>query len=172
MNPFMAGDLSEAIPVEAKKINNNRIDVRYLTRDGSSIIGEWSIGKNSAHISVKLQATVARSGYYSIGLAAFQGIAPDKITNIQLPPMFQYKRLSPKAVMLPSAMMQQPLAIAETKYGSNGLVSTFICADPSTMENDWGTPEKSPIGFAIRNESGMVQPVAYLHRCWDWTIPS
>lgn len=161
MNPFMAGDLSEAIPVEAKKISNNRIDVRYVTRDGSSIMGEWTIAKNSAHISVKLEATVARSGYYSIGLAAFQGIAPDKITNIQLPPMFQYKRLSPKAVMLPSAMMQQPLAIAETKYGSNGLVSTFICVDPTAMENDWGTPEKSPIGFAIRNESGMVQPVAF-----------
>jgi hypothetical protein len=161
MNPFMAGDLSEAIPVEAKKINNSRIDVKYVTRDGSSIIGEWFIAKNSAHVSVKLQATVAKSGYYSIGLAAFQGIAPEKITNIQLPPMFQYKRLSPKAVMLPSAMMQQPLAIAETKNGATGLVSTFICADPSEMPIDWGTPERSPIGFAIRNESGMVQPVAF-----------
>ena len=161
LNPFMAGDLSEAIPVEAKKINSNRIDVKYVTSDGSSITGIWTLEKSSAHISVKLEATVANPGFDSIGLAAFQGIAPDKVTNIQLPPMFQYKRLSPNAVMMPSAMMQQPLAIAETKYGATGFVSTFISADPAMMKNEWGMPEKSPMGFAIRNEAGMVQPVAF-----------
>lgn len=160
LNPFMAGDLSEAIPVEAKKINNNRIDVKYVTSDGSVITGVWTLEKNSAHISVKLQCKVARSGYYSMGLAAFQGIPAEKITNIQLPPMFQYKRLSPEPVMLVSAMMQQPIAIAETKYG-NGLFSTFISADPSTIPSEWGTPERSPMGFAIRNESGSVQPVGF-----------
>ncbi|MBO9633043.1 MAG: hypothetical protein J7578_07975 [Chitinophagaceae bacterium] len=160
LNPFMAGDLSEAIPVEAKKINNNRIDVRYVTSDGSMITGIWTLEKNSAHISVKLHCQVARSGYYSMALAAFQGIPADKITNIQMPPMFQYKRLSPQPVMLVSAMMQQPIAIAETKSG-NGLFSSFVCADPSTIPSEWGTPERSPMGFAIRNESGSVQPVAF-----------
>lgn len=160
LNPFMAGDLSEAIPVEVKKISNNRIDVKYITSDGSVITGIWSVEKNSAHILVKLKCQAARSGYYSIGLAAFQPVTSDKITNVQLPPMFQYKRLSPGPVMEVSGMMQQPLAIAETKRG-NSLYSIFISADPACMPAEWGSPETSPMGFAIRNESGAVQPVAF-----------
>lgn len=160
MNPFVSGNLSEAIPVEAKKTNSNSIEVKYRTSDGATITGTWSIAKNSGHISVKLQCKAVRAGFYSMGIAAFQSVAVDKVTNVQLPPMFQYKRLSPQPVMLVSAMMQQPVAIAETKLG-NGLISTFISGDTSSFPLEWGSSYTSPMGFAIKNEANKVQPVAF-----------
>lgn len=160
LNPFLSGDLSEGIPVEATKLNDSSIQVKYLTSDNSVITGLWSLGKNAAHITVQLQCQAATSGYYSMGLAAFQAMDAARVTNVQLPPMFQYKRISPYPVMLASAMMQQPVAITETKVG-NGLLSTFISGEINSFSSDWGMSETSSMGFAIRNEANKVQPVAF-----------
>ncbi|NML21237.1 hypothetical protein HHL16_10160 [Pseudoflavitalea sp. G-6-1-2] len=160
LNPFLSGDLSEAIPVEAIKLNDSSIEVKYITSDHSVITGIWSLGKNAGHVTVQLQCMPAKSGYYSMALAAFQAMDAARVTNVQLPPMFQYKRISPYPVMLASSMMQQPVAITETKVGS-GLLSTFISGEANSFSADWGMSESSPMGFAIKNESNKVQPVAF-----------
>lgn len=160
LNPFMAGDLSEAIPVDAVKRGNNAIEVKYLTRDGSIITGTWTITPGTSHVSVKLICKAAKSGYYSMALAAFQEMPWVEVTNIQLPPMFQYRRISNKPVMLLSAMMQQPLAIAETTR-DNLPFTVFVSGDTASFPLEWGSSRDAPMGFAIKNERNRVQPVAF-----------
>jgi hypothetical protein len=160
MNPFAAGQLSEAIPVQAEKMSSSTIAATYVTSDGSVITAYWTLPPAAQHIQVKLVCKAAKSGYYSMGVAAFQAIAQDKATNILLPPMFQYKRITPKPVMLVSGMMQQPLSIAETRWGK-GLLATFVSGDIHSFPLEWGSAYTSPIGFTVKNESNNIQPVAF-----------
>lgn len=161
LNPFLSGQLTEAIPVAAKQINKQTIEVDYAVEGEQVLKGWWSLTPGARHITVKLQFKPAANGYYSMGLAAFQSMATDSVTNIQLPPMFQYKRLSPQPILLPSGMMPQPMAIAETKTGK-GLFSTFVSGVAAAFKtSDWGSAYGSPYGFSIKNEVNRIQPVAF-----------
>lgn len=160
LNPFFAGQVTEAIPVAAKQVNKYTIEVSYAVGGSATLQGRWSITPGAKHVTVSLQFKPAQDGYYSMGVAAFQSMAVDSITSIQLPPMFQYQRLSPQPVMLPSGMMPQPLAIAETKKDA-GLFSTFASGVADNFKaSDWGSAN-SPMGFSIKNELNRVQPVAF-----------
>lgn len=160
LNPFFAGKVSEAIPVDAKQLNDNSIEVTYTVAGEQVLKGIWTLAPGAKHMELSLQFRPNIDGYYSMGVAAFQSIAPDSATNILLPPMFQYQRLSPQAVMLPSGMMPQPVSIAEMRT-ELGLFSTFTSAlARSFKSDDWGSAN-SPMGFSIKNEANRVQPVAF-----------
>lgn len=161
LNPFLSGQLTEAIPVAAKQISKQTIEVDYTVGGEQLLKGWWTLTPGARHIAVKLQFKPSVNGYYSMGLAAFQSMAADSVTNIQLPPMFQYRRLSPQPILVPSGMMPQPMAIAETKTG-NGLFSTFVSGvAPAFKTSDWGSAYSSPFGFSIKNEVNRIQPVAF-----------
>jgi hypothetical protein len=160
MNPFMAGTLKQAIPVAAKQVNNNTIEVEYAVEGAQIVKGIWRLAPNNRHIGITLQFTPAQNGYYSLGVAAFQASVRDSVTNIQLPPMFQYQRLSPQPVLLPSGMMPQPVAIVETKT-PQGLWTSFASGTAHTFPLEWGSAYSSPMGFAVKNELNQVQPVAF-----------
>ena len=160
MNPYGAGEISEAIPVMINRLDDRTIEVQYITKDRSTITGYWHIPEKGFHIEVTFMAKVEDDGMYSISLAAFQGLAENKISNILLPPMFQYHRLSGKPQMLLSSMMQQPLAIVETE-ADMGKISAFICADLSSFTDDWGSSSYAPLGFSLHNAYQEVQPVAF-----------
>ncbi|NDW08721.1 hypothetical protein [Dysgonomonas sp. 520] len=159
LNPYNAGDMSEAIPVNAVQINNTTIKVQYITKNNSTITGYWKLPTNENHIEVTLVCHPSQTGAYSMGLAAFQLIPQNNLNNILLPPLYQYKRLTDQPVMVPSSAMQQPVSIAEAKT-PQGLVSSFICGDVSSIEQ-WGSVDFSPMGFAIKNEINEVQPVMF-----------
>ncbi|WP_207515633.1 hypothetical protein [Longitalea luteola] len=160
MNPFMAGVLKQAIPVTAKQVDNTTIEVEYAVEGKRIVKGKWRLAPNNRHIGITLQLTPVHNGYYSLGVAAFQGSVPDSVTNIQLPPMFQYQRLSPQPILLPSGMMPQPLAIVETKT-AQGLWTSFASGAAQNFPLEWGSAYSSPMGFAVKNEMNQVQPVAF-----------
>ncbi|KAA8481530.1 hypothetical protein BDE36_0778 [Arcticibacter tournemirensis] len=159
-NPFTAGNLSEAIPVSAEKVNESTIKVSYVTMDGSMVTGFWSLDKETRHFHVRLSCVTANAGYYSMGITAFQPVDSEKVANVLLPPMFQYKRVSPKPVMLTSSMMQQPLAIVESRLGE-GFVSVFAAADADSFPLEWGNSDNARIGFSIKNVSNQIQATAF-----------
>ena len=161
LNPFFSGTVHEAIAIAAKNLNSNTIEVSYQTATGLKFTGIWSINKNTNHILIKLNCKAPKAGYYSFGVAAFQSLPADKVTNVEMPPMFQYKRLSPQPKMLTSAMMPQPLAIVETNLPS-GQFSSFVAPDVNALPaDDWGTGLLAPYGFTLRNETNDVQPVIF-----------
>jgi hypothetical protein len=160
MNPFVAGELKQALPVAAKQTDNNTIEVEYAVGGEKILKGIWRLAPNNRHIRITLQFTPVHNGFYSLGVAAFQSSVRDSVTNIQLPPMFQYQRLSPQPVLLPSGMMPQPVAIVETKT-PQGQWTTFATGTANTFPLEWGSAYSSPMGFAVKNEQNQVQPVAF-----------
>lgn len=161
LNPYRAGILSEAIPVKAANRDKETIEVQYITKNGSSITGYWTVPAEGSHIEVRLSCRPATDGMYSMGLSALQPVPESALSNLLLPPMFQYKRVSPHPVMLLSSMMQQPLAIAESATPLGGVMSSFICGDDTTFPQEWGSVDFSPMGFSIKNERNEIQPVAF-----------
>jgi hypothetical protein len=161
LNPFYSGIVDEAIPIQVNRLNPKSIEVEYRTNHGLKVKGVWSIETKSNHLSVKLNCIAPKGGYYSFAIAAFQSLQIERVTNVQMPPMFQYKRLSPQAKMLTSAMMPQPLAIVETNLPS-GQFCLFVAPDVKALPaNDWGTGKLAPYGFTLKNELNNVQPVIF-----------
>lgn len=158
-DPFMAGKLQECIPVAVKKISDTILDVTYQAADGQQIQAKWLLSPQASHVKLTLQLTAKKTAYYSMVVTALQSIANGSVNSIQLPPMFQYQRIPAKPVMLPSAMMPQPLAMVEAK-GTAGTFTTFVTAAPETFPVDWAMASTSRIGFSIKNAANEVQPVA------------
>lgn len=156
LNPFLAGKLSACAATSVQQTNDHTLTVNYETADGQIIKGTWQLSPGAQHLQLTLQYAPAQTGYYSLAVAAFHGIDPAEVTNIQVPPMLQYQRLPEGPVMLPSAMMPQPLAIMENK-----MLSSFITAAPATFPLDWAQSNTSRAGFSIRNAKNAVQPVAF-----------
>lgn len=156
-NPFLSGDLTAFTPVSAEK-TANALRVTYRSADGQTIHGVWTLQPGQRHLQLTLEYTAAKAAYYGLAVAALQGVAENEVSGIQLPPMFQYQRIPQQPVLLPSALMPQPVAIMELK--KKGL-TTFITGTKESFPQAWGTSHTSPMGFGIRNERNEVQPVAF-----------
>lgn len=161
MNPFVAGELSEAIPVAVKANGARGIEVQYLTKNGSVMNGVWSLPESGSHIEVTLSCTAAEDGMYSMGVTALQPVPDASVTNVLMPPMFQFRRIPESPVMMPSSMMQQPLSIVESVTPHGGAMSSFISGDDTVFSEEWGSVDYSPIGFTLKNHRNEVQPAAF-----------
>lgn len=161
LNPFASGVLSEAIPVKAVNKDDRSIEVHYITKNGSQMVGCWTLPAEGSHIEVSMSCCPTTDGMYSMGISAFQSIPEENMSNVLLPPMFQYKRISPHPVMMLSSMMQQPVAIVESVTSLGGKMSSFVCGDITSFPEVWGKSDFAPMGFTIRNEENKIQPVAF-----------
>lgn len=160
LNPFEAGNVSEGVPVSVKYIDQQTIEVKYLTKDGTPMSGFWELKPGSRHINVRLVCQAGKNGFYSMGIAAFQPVEKKDLDNVLMPPVFQYKRVPRQPRMLASSMMQQPLAIVSSGSGGK-LLTCFVTAEQDLFKNDWGSVDYSPIGFSIKNQANEIQPVAF-----------
>ena len=159
-NPFEAGNLSEAIPVSAQKIDAQTIEVQYVTRNGSTIKGLWSLRPEQQHIRLRLICKTAQPGYYSMGVAAFQPIGQQELENVSMAPMFQYKRVSDGPQMMLTSMMQQPAAIVSSKTPT-GIASSYVAAGTALLGKDWGSVDFAPAGFTLKNHNNQLQAVMF-----------
>jgi hypothetical protein len=159
-NPFLAAQLQECIPVAVKQTDTHTLEVTYRTAHGETLKGIWTLAAGAQHLLLTLTYIPKQAGYYSIAVTAFEGRQKAAVTNIQLPPMFQYQRIPDHPLMLPSAMMPQPLAMMETKQ-QQGIRTTFITGTPADFPLHWGEAYVSPMGFGIKNPQNDVQPVAF-----------
>jgi len=160
LDPFEAGNLSEAIPITAEAVDKQTIKVQYVTRNGSAITGLWTLRPGQQHIDLRLICKVAQPGYYSMGIEAFQPVSDQELESVSMAPMFQYKRLSDGPQMMITAMMQQPLAIVSSKTGQ-GIVSSYVATSPELFKKDWGSVDYAPAGFTLKNHNNQIQPVMF-----------
>lgn len=157
-NPFLSGKFTAFRPAAVEKEGAGKLSVTYRSEDGQTIKGHWILRPGQRHLQLNLAYTAPQEAYYSIAVGALQGVKENKVAGIQLPPMYQYQRIPQQPVLLPSALMPQPLAMMELE-GKN--LTVFISGTKESFPNDWGTSHTSPMGFGIRNERNEVQPVAF-----------
>ena len=159
-NPYLSGSICEAVPVNARKINRNSIEVEYITAGDHKILGVWTIEKDSKHVDFNVDFTPSKDGCYSIGILGLHSALPTSVSNILLPPMYQYRRMPEKTEMLLSAMMPTPVSMVETEIGGKRMTA-FVSGDNTTFPLDWGGVDHSPMGFSLRNHEDMIEAVAF-----------
>ncbi len=159
-NPYLSGSVCEAVPVSARTSGKNSIEVEYATAGGHSVRGVWTLAKDALSASLRIDFTPSRTGCYSIGVMGLHAALPSSVTNVLLPPMYQYSRLQPRPEMLLSAMMPVPVAMVEAECGG-GRMTAFVSGDRSLSRGDWGGVDYSPMGFSLRNHDNMVEAVAF-----------
>ncbi|WP_341837202.1 hypothetical protein WJU16_04895 [Chitinophaga pollutisoli] len=158
MNPFLSGTLTAFHATSVTPKGKGKLQVRYQSADGQVITGEWTLLPGHRHIRLDLQFTATKRAYYSLVVTAFQGAGQGQVSNILLPPMFQYQRIPEQPLMLPSAMMPQPVAITERK---DNHVALFISGTPDGFPLDWAQAGTSVMGFGMQNEKNDLQPVVF-----------
>lgn len=159
-NPYAGGSVCEAIPVNARNISKNSIEVEYVTSGDHKIKGVWTLAPGEMVARLSVEFTPAADGCYSIGLSGLHPALPSSVSNVLMPPMFQYHRLPEHPMMLLSAMMPQPAAMVETQF-SGSPMTAFVSGDDSSFSSDWGSVDYSPMGFSLKNHDNLVQPVAF-----------
>ncbi|WP_017259944.1 hypothetical protein [Pedobacter arcticus] len=159
-NPFLAGDLLLCEPKSVKQLSPNELWVTYVTEKGDEVKGIWKLNPELAHYELSLEYKASHEGYYSFIVSAFQDAPQSSIKNVQLPPMFNYKRLPEVPLLIPSAMTPQPLAIVEINQNNKPL-SFFITGSLKDFPLDWAKDITSRIGFSLKNEFNKIQPIAF-----------
>lgn len=159
-NPYFAGELSEARPVEVTKTSANTIKVTYDCGEKGELTGYWMLPDQGAHATVRLVFKPTADGAYTMALHAFKGVGKDAVSGALMPPMFVGDKLPATPQMLFSSMMPQCVSGVETLMPF-GKVTAFAAADLSYFSQDWGGFDYSPVGFTLRDSRGDVGPVAF-----------
>jgi len=160
MNPFASGSVCEAVPVSARNLDKGTIEVEYVTSGDHVVRGVWTLSKNGKSVDLSLEFTPAKDGCYSLGVLGLHAALPSAVTNVLLPPMYQYHRLPLEPQMLLSVMMPQPVAMVEAEVAGKRMTA-FISGDDTVFPLDWGGVDYSPMGFSLKNHADMVEPTAF-----------
>lgn len=159
-NPYLSGYVCEAIPVKATNIDKNSMEVEYVTGGDHIVKGIWKIEKDSKSADFYLDFTPAKNGCYSLGVLGLHAALPTSVTNLLLPPMYQYQRVPVKTEMLLSAMMPNPVSMVETEIAGKRMTA-YVSGDNTVFPLQWGSVDYSPMGFSLKNADGMIEPVAF-----------
>lgn len=159
-NPWRSGSVCEAVPVKAHNAGGNSIEVEYVTSGNHTVRGIWTLDKEARSATLQLDFTPSAAGCYSLGVMATHAALPNMVTNVQLPPMYQYHRIQPQPEMLLSAMMPTPVAMVEAETAGRRM-TTFVCGDDALAPLDWGGVDYSPMGFTIKNHDNLVEAIAF-----------
>lgn len=159
-NPFLSGTLMLCEAKAVQQVSADELLVTYITGNGAEVKGRWKLRPGTSHYELSLTYTAKEPGYYSFVVAAFQDSPEAEISNVQLPPMFNYKRLPEGPMLIPGAMTPQPLAIVEVNQNKKPL-SYFVTGSLTDFPVDWAKDITSRIGFSLKNEFNKVQPIAF-----------
>lgn len=159
-NPFLSAELMLCEPKVVKQISPEELWVTYVTGNGAEVKGIWKLTPGASHYELSLVYTAKEPGYYSFVVSAFQDTPEINVSNVMLPPMFNYKRLPEGPMLIPGAMTPQPLAIVEVNQNKKPL-SYFVTGSLSDFPVDWAKDVTSRIGFSLKNEFNKVQPMAF-----------
>ncbi|WP_228098946.1 hypothetical protein [Pedobacter sp. MC2016-24] len=159
-NPFLSGELMLCEAKAVKQVTPEELWVTYQSASGVEVKGIWKLKPGASHFELSLTHTAKSPGYYSFVVAAFQDVPETRVSNVLLPPMFNYKRLPEGPMLIPSAMTPQPLAIVEVQPDKKP-ISYFVTGSLTDFPVDWAKDITSRIGFSLKNEFNKVQPMAF-----------
>ena len=162
VDPFAAAPL-EYLTGRGARQEGNSVLVEYETGSALKAIGRWSLAPGGCDTRLDLTLRPVRSGFYSVGMAAFLPFAREEIESVQLPMLYQMQRLPRQPCLMVSAMTPHPLVLIQGKpagYGDRS-VSFGAVAEPSELPFRWATWRNSVYGFSLLNTEDKVQPMIF-----------
>lgn len=156
---WYAGDPYRFEPAAAEQVGD-KVRVTFAPSPVGELIAEWSLAQGRRAARVKLTFTPIKAGEYGLGYHLFFRKGIERVEEIQLPMMWQRKRMPDKAYALLDPRTPTPLALAQTGTGEQAM-SWAVIGDPSEIPYAWPDGRKPHMGLCIRDEAGNVQPSVY-----------
>ncbi|AWI09455.1 hypothetical protein [Ereboglobus luteus] len=172
-NVFLAGDARAAYLPDsvAQVVDAKTIKILYKLRQGAVVTGfpdeitvTWQVPESGHAARMEVSMTTVQSGFYSLAFAATGagGVSFDKVTAVQLPPLYQFKRLPDVPVMIMSSMAPHPMALVETSEISGMPALTHgVVADPDRLPSEWAERDNATHGFSLLGAELAAQPVVF-----------
>ncbi len=143
-DPFCAGETTLLYATNVSKLSDRVLQVDYSDGTRATITLDESLPM--AKMSVVSSAD--KAGYYTIGFSAFNRYDRQGGFNaIQMPSMFQMRRLSDGAKQVSQHFMSQPMVLFESDAGGVSVVNGIV-ADPARLPFEWSDSTNSIYGFA------------------------
>ncbi|MDR0353183.1 MAG: hypothetical protein LBI02_07490 [Opitutaceae bacterium] len=173
-NAFLAGNArARYLPVQVKSSGDGAsVTLRYAlpqetaaaaTAAGlpAEIAVTWSLPETGFAARMEPMLTVTQDGWYSLAFAAAGagGFADTEVAAVQLPWLYQFKRLPDVPSMLMSSLASHPLALVET-LGALPLTHGVV-ADPDRLATEWAMRDNATHGFSLRGRENGAQPVVF-----------
>ncbi|NQU42947.1 hypothetical protein HQ520_06660 [bacterium] len=154
-SPFGAGDVTLLPAVRIEKIGDG-VRILHASSDQTAT-AIWTLSAGALHARCEVETVAARDGYYSLGFLGFESLASDQVAFVQLPPVFQYQRLSYRPEMVFSSIATHPMALVQKQAGP----SWALTADPARLPFAWPELANAPYGFSLINPLGEAQPAVF-----------
>ncbi|EIP98407.1 hypothetical protein OpiT1DRAFT_02863 [Opitutaceae bacterium TAV1] len=208
-DPYASGILRRLHPVAARQTAPDSVAVTYRETslpadlpeglDGLSRPLEatltWTLPPRGHAARLDVSFRAPQAAWYSLAFGAGRILATNEIHAVQLPPLFQFRRVVDTPLMVMSSQTPHPLALVETRLPgtptsvTTGVISSADVLLPSGASGrpDWARNDNAAYGFTLTASDGNVQPVIFtplmgfadsfvpdggaLKRSW-WTITS
>ncbi len=156
---WRAGEPYRFQPRVARRVDE-RVQLEFAPSPVGTLVAEWSLQPGERAARVKLSFLPAADGIYGLGYHLFFRRPVDEVEELQLPMMWQRKRLPKQAHALLDPRTPTPLALAQTGRGEDSLVWAVV-GEPAEIPFAWPDDRKPHMGLVIRDEAGLVQPAIY-----------
>ncbi|MDR1281166.1 MAG: hypothetical protein LBK99_10140 [Opitutaceae bacterium] len=133
----------------------------------------WTLPPRGHAARLEVSFRAPQAGYYSLAFGAGRILAANEIHAVQLPPLFQFRRVVDTPWMIMSSQTPHPLALVEIRLPgtqtsvTTGVISSADVLLPSDAPSgasgrpDWARNDNSAFGFTLTASDGNVQPVIF-----------
>ncbi len=153
-DPFESGTLVRLHPVDVRQVGADSVEITYRSADGLQASAVWQLPARGYAVKMSATLRTPADAFYSLAFGVGRSIARDEIAAVQLPPLYQFRRLPDSPVMITSSLMPHMLALVENVDG----VTTGVIADPAGISQEWATRSNATYGFSLVDAVGDARP--------------
>jgi hypothetical protein len=164
-NPFLAANLERLYPVAVKALSERSAKITWRSQRG--LVASTTLTLPDCGHAFRMETTleVGETADYSLAWSPVgeEGIDAAQIREVQLPPLFQYKRLPQKPQVLTSSVTPVPMALVEwtPPQPSSGLLTVGVLADPHALPSQWATRDNAVYGFSLMGPAWEYRPLVF-----------
>ena len=154
--PWFAGQCFPLRPSGARQRDAQTVELTFPPTAAGKLSAVWHLPDRQPAAEVSLEFAPDKPGHFSLGYHAPLAVPPADTDFMLLPFMYHGHRFPEKPVTVLSALTPTPMTLV-----NRGGVSCALAADPRALPFEWPSASNSRYAFALRNESGLAQPIVY-----------
>jgi hypothetical protein len=143
-------------PISAKQRDASTVDLTFADLPAGQLTATWHLPPQQPAASLELHFTPSAPGYFSLGYHGPLAAAPNDTDFLLLPFMLHGHRFPEQPATVLSALTPTPMALV-----NRAGVSCAVVAEPRDLPFEWPSSTNSRYAFALRNETGLAQPLIY-----------
>lgn len=154
--PWQSGLCFPMRPVTAKQVDERTVGLNFAPISNGVLTATWRLATNRPEAEITLDFVPIGPGQFSLGYHGPLAVAPETTDFMLLPFLFHGHRFPARPVAIPSAITPTPLSLV-----ARSGISCAVIAEPEDIAADWPDTTNSRFALALRNETGLAQPMIY-----------